>query len=264
MAATATRDDGYLMVGMASVAPGVDYIYVVKTDSLGAMEWDAVISNPAGLGDTTAVAHSVTEAPGGYAITGEVTDYESGISSAFLLRLNVFGKVIARQHYNFLLPGTVKTDVAGRSLQYTKDGFIIAGSAIGYTRFGLITPRAAFLLKVSTSGNVRWCNLYGLRTFSSASSVCETRDGGYILTGTTDIYDISSPVHAYIARTDKDGNELWSKKITEGDYFKYAVSAGSKIIGTVDGGYIMAGMAVPGGAADTLLVRLGPDIVREK
>jgi hypothetical protein len=263
-AATATPDGGYLMVGSTQVSPSVEYVYVVKTDALGAMEWDSIISNPGGLGDTAAIARSVTVAPGGYAITGEVYDQNTRITSAFLLRLNVFGRVIARQHYNFLLPRTVKTDLDGHSIQYPKDGFIMAGSALGYTEAGIVTPRAAFLLKVSISGDVGWFNTYGLSTFSSASSVCQTGDGGYILTGITDNYSIGSSVHAYIARTDESGNELWSKTITAGDYVEYAVSAGNKIIGTSDGGYIMAGMAVPGGAADTLLVRIAPDIVAKK
>jgi len=255
--ATATQDGGYLLVGSVKELSGAEKVYIVKTDALGNMEWDSTISNPSGLGDTGGIARSVTNAPGGYAITGVVYDKNATTDSAFLLRLNKFGKVIAKNHYNFSLPDTTKTDIDSKSIQYTKDGFIMAGSAIGYQ--GSTHPRAAFLLKVSTSGQVRWLNTYGLNTFSSATSVSRTRDGGYILAGVTDNYDISSSVHAYIARTDSSGKELWSKTITD-----YAVSGGAKITGIADGGYIMAGMAVPGGASDTLLVRIAPDIKMSK
>jgi hypothetical protein len=261
-AATATPDGGYLMIGYTGVAPGVENVYVVKTDALGTMEWDTIISDAAGLGNTTEIARSVTVAPGGYAITGEVTDQETTLTSAFLLRLNFFGKVIAKKHYNFLLPGTEKTDVDGRSIQYTKDGFIIAGSAIGYS--GLDNPRAGFLLKVSINGQVRWTKIHGLETNSSAWSVAETPDGGYILAGDTRSVPGSSSHQAYIVRTDRNGDELWSKTISGGDYVPYATAAASKIIVTSDGGYILTGMAVPAGAADTLLVRIEPDIVAKK
>ncbi len=264
LAATATPDGGYLMVGSMVASASVDYVYVVKADGLGHTEWDSIISNPAGLGDTSAIARSVTLAPGGYALTGEVYDQNTGLTSAFLLRLNVFGKVVAREHYNFRLPYSTKTDIDGRSIQYTKDGFIIAGSAYGYNSPPSLTPRAAFLLKVATSGNVRWFKTYGRSAGSSASSVCETRDGGYILTGNTDWTTVSSSFHAYVARTDSNGNQLWTKTITSGGMVPYATSAGNKIIVTSDGGYIMAGMAVPGAAADTLLVRIEPDIVSGK
>lgn len=237
---------------------GAEYTYVVKTDALGVMEWDRLITDPAGLGDTGGIARSVTVAPGGYAITGVVHDQEAGVDSAFLLRLNGFGKVITREHYNIALLGTTKTYLDGQSIQYTKDGFIIAGSAYGYGDLGLLSKRAAFLLKLSTSGKVHWFKPYGLSTFSSASSVCQTHDGGYILTGATDFFTSRSSLHAYIARTDSSGNELWSKTISN-PFF--AVSSGTKIIETSDGGYIMVGMAVPGSSAETLMVRLAPDIV---
>lgn len=255
-AATATPDGGYLLAGTAQYSSIAEYVYVVKTDAQGEMEWDRIIMNPAGLGDTGGIARSVTVAPGGYAITGVSYDrYGTGLDSAFLLRLSDSGKVMTAQHYNFLLPGTTKTYLDGHSIQYTKDGFIIGGSAYGYDATGL-SQKAAFLLKLSTSGNVRWYKPCGVSTFSCGYSVCQTRDGGYILAGITGFYDVSSSIHAYITRTDSNGNELWTKTITQ-----FAVSSGSKIIGTSDGGYIVTGMAVPGAAADTLLVRIAPDIV---
>jgi hypothetical protein len=257
-AATATPDGGYLMAGSAAVAPDVVNVYVVKTDALGNMEWDRIISNPSGLGDTPAIARSVTVAPGGYALTGFVDD-PAGMSSTFLLRLNKSGKIISSEHYNFLLPGSTKTDIDGTSIQYLNDGFIIAGAAYGY---GLTTPKAAFLLRVLTSGKTKWFKTYGQTAGSAAASVCETPDGGFIFTGTTDL--ANNQFHAYVLRTDSSGNELWSKTITQDDSALYAVSAGNKIIGTSDGGYVLAGMAVPEDAAHTLVVRIGPHIVGKK
>lgn len=254
-AATATKDGGYLLVGYSIEASGASYAYVVKTDASGNQEWDEIIYDPAGLGKSQAIPRSVTAAQGGYAITGEVLDEETNLNTVFLLRISNFGKVITRKHYEFTLPGTLRTELDGASIQYTKDGFIIAGRAYGYGNIG-INAKAAFLLKVSANGNVRWFKTYGRSTFSGASSVVQTRDGGYILTGTTNFFTASSPIYAYIARTDSNGNELWSKTIR-----RYAVSAGDAIKVTSDGGYIVAGMAVPGGAADTLLVRIAPDIV---
>lgn len=262
--ATATPDGGYLLVGNTIEPSSAAYVYVVKTDALGNKQWDAVITDPAGLGVSSAIPRSVTNAPGGYAITGEVLNDETGLNEAFFLRLNTHGKVITTEHYVFALPNTLKTELDGASIQYTKDGFIIAGRAYGYGLIG-INAKAAFLLKVSVNGNVQWYDTYGRDTFSGASSVAQTADGGYILTGTTNFITPGSPIYVYIARTDSDGNLLWSKTIsgkTIGPIvIPYATASGSKVIVTSDGGYIVAGMAVPGGSSDTLLVRLAPDIV---
>ncbi len=264
--ATATPDGGYVLVGSVRQLLTNEHVYVVKTDAQGNVEWSNVIPDPAGLGDVAGIARSVTVAPGGYAVTGNVFDESTRIQSAFLVRLNPVGKMIGNESYNYLLPGTSKTDLDGMSVQRTKNGYVIAGSAIGYigTQIG-IHPRAAFLLNLSANGKVRWARTYGLLESAAAASVSNTNDGGFVLTGTTNcstegiqdalsICGRNASSHAYIVRTDSDGTELWDKTID--DY----PSGGKKIVVTSDGGYIMVGMGVPGIAADTLLVRIAPDI----
>lgn len=257
-AATATPDGGYLLVGNAIEPSGASYAYIVKTDALGNQQWDEIIYDTAGLGKSQAIPRAVTNAPGGYAITGEVLNEQTNLNTVFLLRINKLGKVITREHYEFSLPGASRTELDGASILYTKDGFVIAGRAYGYGLLG-INAKAAFLLKTSVNGNIRWFKTYGQDTFSGATSIAQTNDGGYIVTGTTNFVTASSPIYAYIFRTDSNGNELWSKTIR-----RYTVSAGNKVKVTSDGGYIVAGMAVPGGSADTLLVRIAPDIVSRK
>ena len=79
-----------------------------------------------------------------------------------------------------------------------------------------------------------------------------TSDGGYIIVGNADNYDIGLQIDVYLIKTNENGNILWSK--TYGDSlldYGYAVQQ------TFDGGYIVAGWTISFGAGgrDVYLIK---------
>jgi len=93
-------------------------------------------------------------------------------------------------------------------------------------------------------GIATWNKTFGGSDIYFFHSVQQTNDGGYILTGATEIYGTGQG-DAWLIKTDADGNKLWDK--TFGgirDECAHAVQQ------TSDGGYIMAGGTVSFGVGD--------------
>ncbi len=120
------------------------------------------------------------------------------------------------------------------AIQQTSDGgYIMAG----YT--GSFDPGHldAYLIKTDAEGNEVWSKTYGdnEKLNYSASSVQQTRDGGYIIAGYTQSFETGER-DVYLMKTDKEGNEVWSKTYGgKGNDGAFSVQQ------TSDGGYIIAG-----------------------
>jgi len=131
--------------------------------------------------------------------------------------------------------------VEGYSVQQTTDGgYIIAGQAWSLGADG----RDVYLIKTDSLGDSLWTRTYGGSYGQSGSSVQQTTDGGYIITGETWSNDTTSNV--YLIKTDSLGDTLWTKTYERGDR-----DHGSEVQQTTDGGYIIIGV--------TCFVHLGSD-----
>jgi hypothetical protein len=94
----------------------------------------------------------------------------------------------------------------GYCVQQTSDGGYIA---VGYTSSRDSTPeRAALLVKLDASGNSQWVKSFRAFGGMMGSSVVQTSDGGYVVTGSAinKGHGLWSPC---LLRTDAAGNELW-------------------------------------------------------
>jgi len=121
-------------------------------------------------------------------------------------------------------------------LQTADDGFIIGGDA----NTGTIQ---AFLIKTDNKGNIQWSNFYG-----PATNLTEymfgldiTKDGGYVIAGYTSASYYSS-TQIFVARTDKQGDTLWTR--TYGDTSLHG--AATSIQSASDGGFIITGYQISG------------------
>jgi hypothetical protein len=87
----------------------------------------------------------------------------------------------------------------------------------------------AILVKTDSNGSEQWSKTFGLDGAITPSSVRETPDGGYILTG-------DSMREVLLLKTDLKGTEQWNRTFGGADYNRvYSVQ------NTLDGGYILAG-----------------------
>ena len=148
----------------------------------------------------------------------------NGGSDVYLIKTDASGN----EQWNKTFGGS--SDDQGYSVQQTSDGgFIVAG----YTRSFGAGGMYVYLIKTDASGNEMWSKTYGSSGTEMGSSVQQTSDGGFIISGRTDLV---SHDDVYMVKTDSSGNEMWSKTY---DDLKY--TALSKSDQTSDGGFIITG-----------------------
>lgn len=168
---------------------------------------------------------------GGFIIAGAVggsSVYD--FSDVYLIRLNSYGKLIWERSY-----GPRGTSY-GRSVQETSDGgYIIAGS----TRLFDTGNEDVYLIKTNSYGHILWSKSIGCDSLDRAYSIQQTFDGGYIISGFT---NLTRYADIYVIKTSSEGNIEWTK--TFGGQYS---GIGYSVLQILDGGYIVAGFTSLGG-----------------
>jgi len=109
--------------------------------------------------------------------------------------------------------GGSRQDIAYSVWQTTDGGYIMAGQTRSYS---VGDEWHAYLLKTDASGNMEWEQALTENVHSSASSIEQTTDSGYIIGG--DIWsENTSSLDFYLVKTDASGNIEWEKSIAGGD-----------------------------------------------
>jgi hypothetical protein len=133
-------------------------------------------------------------------------------------------------------------------VQQTSDGgYIVAGTT---TSFGA-GMSDIFLIKIDANGDAQWAKTYGGTNDDWASSVQQTSDGGYIVSGFTKSFSVGS-WDVFLMKTDANGNIQWAKTYGgASEDYAYFVQQ------TSDGGYIVAGRTRSFGAGgyDIFLIK---------
>jgi len=137
----------------------------------------------------------------------------------------------------------------GQFLIQTSDG----GYAItGYTESFGAREWDVYVVKLDANGNLQWTRTIGGKDADGGSSLIQTSDGGYAITGLTQSFGAGED-DVYVVKLDVNGNLQWNRTIggKKEDW-------GSFLIQTSDGGYAIAGSTNSFGAgeADIYLVKL--------
>jgi PKD repeat protein/putative intracellular protease/amidase len=174
-----TDDGGYIIAGSSireiSGTFGDRDIYILKTDSQGNEEWSRLIHHF--YFDS---AHSIKQtSDGGFIIAGQTDILFQELLDTYLIKIDSEGNEVWRHqrgestYYDY-----------GRSVCVNSDGgFLLCG-----TTRSIENGNDVYLIKTDADGNEIWKKIFGGPGSEWGSSVVETGDGGYIITGHTDSY----------------------------------------------------------------------------
>ena len=218
-----TSDGGYITVGHTYSSTSFDYdIYLVKSEPNGNIQWQNTFG-----GDDWDQAYSVQQtSDGGYIIAGSTYSSGNGESDVYLVKTDSSGIVDWDQTF-----GGAYWD-EGYSVRQTSDGgYIIVGLTFS---FGA-GEYDVYLIKTNPSGRKDYEQVFGGTGDDNAWSVCQTTDGGYIITGYTESFGAGGR-DVYLIKTDAATELDWQTTFDRSnDDVGYFVDQ------TQDGGYIIAG-----------------------
>ncbi|HTF05619.1 MAG TPA: T9SS type A sorting domain-containing protein [Bacteroidia bacterium] len=242
-----TIDSGYIGAGYAlsnngdvSGNNGNYDFWIAKLDNAGTIEWQKCLggSNPDN-------AYSVQQtADSGYVVAGFTASNDSDVSGNhcnddfWIVKLDNAGNI----QWQKCLGGS-NYDDAFFVRQTTDGGYIVSGDTESSN--GDVTGHHgnydAWIVKLDSAGNIQWQKCLGGSGDETASSVRQTTDGGYIVSGsaTSNDGDVSGNHggwDVWIVKLDSAGNILWQKCFGgTGEDIGYSIQQ------TADSGYVVAG-----------------------
>lgn len=220
-----TLDGGYAMVGYsAEFLDAYSSIYFLKVTNTGEVSWSKLIGG-AGHENATGIVQTNS---GEYYIGGSSQHNSNGLFDFLLAKTNMNGDTIWTKKYGGLLNDEVT------SMRQTSDGNLIL---CGYTESYMQDSIDMYVVKVNPNGDTLWTKHFGGPLEEVASSIRETSDGGYIVTGNSQSFGIAND-NMYVVKLNAIGDTMWTK--TYGQPNRY--SRGSDIIETNDGGYAITGL----------------------
>jgi len=219
-----TTDGGYAITGStASFRTGYSDVYAVKLDSLGNLKWTKTIG---GMGNNNGNSIIQTR-DGGYAIGGNTdTSGNTGRNDMYLVKLDATGNLKWTKTI-----GGVLDDGANSVIQTSDGGYTLAGTTNSFGAGGY----DMYVVKLDSTGNLKWTKTIGGSGSEAATSLVHTPDGGYVVTGATTSFGAGQD-DAYLIKLDSAGNLKWTNTVGGPNN-----EEGEAVILCADGGYAVGG-----------------------
>ena len=226
-----TQDNGYIACGYVQDNINLERdIYLVKVNSQGSKVWEKRYGKKytgtyAGIYDD---AYSIIAASdSGFYITGSINGNVDCCGYSFLMKISANGDSLWEKSYSQAL---------GYSIARTAEGNIIISGSTN-------TPgQDAYLLKTDPSGGKIWEKTYGSAGYNFGTAVVQPLNGGYAMTGYSNISKTASP-DVSLYRIDESGALVWAKT-----YGGNNVDQGFGIVRNTDGGFCLTGLSNSGGS----------------
>lgn len=165
---------------------------------------------------------------GGYIMATYINYLINGLNENLLvIKTDKFGN----QEWAKVYGGDSTEMSKNESISQTSDGgFILCGTtnSFGNTNFDV------YIIRIDSIGNVLWSKTLGSIEKEDASSVKQTKDGGFIIVGTRLVVGATSDI--YLIRLDSIGNLKWQY-----GYGGSSSETGASVIETIDDGFVVVG-----------------------
>ncbi|VVB92510.1 Colicin E5 ribonuclease domain protein [uncultured archaeon] len=175
-----TSDGGYILAGGTDSYRGSwGDAWLVKVDKNGNEQWNRTYYSANSIAQTASSA--LETADSGYIIAGIIFPMVDGpqsrmSSDAWLIKTDSTGN----EQWNKTFGGKGETRALS-IVQVSDGGYVLAGDTSSYGANGV----DALLVKTDEKGNEQWNLTFGGKFRDEANSVSQTKDGGYILAGST-------------------------------------------------------------------------------
>jgi len=188
-----TKDGGFIATGSS----GRNDVYVVKTDSLGNLEWDRYYERTDTSSGTGYGIYQLED--GGYIIGA--SEYEGVNTYIWIIRTDSAGDTLWTRNYGG------NGGEAMVSMRRTPDnGFIILGKTYAYSPYG---THDFYYIKLDSNLNTEWERVYGTDFPDLPDDITVTPDSGYVGVGLY-WYTVNYTQNGYVQRLDKNGDTLWT------------------------------------------------------
>jgi hypothetical protein len=241
-----TTDGGFAVTGYTySYGAGGRDVYLIKTDSLGQLEWEKYYGGA--LDDEG--NGIVQAADGGYIIAGRTSSYGLGQGDIWLIRTDADGDTLWTR-----LLGGEKPDVANKLIKTSDGNFVFTG------RYGI--PDGAgnlpiwYLVKFNVDGDTLWTKKYYFNNFTGkGNDLVEVENGNLMVAGYMYLYPVMKPT---LMKVNSMGDTLWTK-----GYSVNALDGLMAIDKTDDNGFVILPGEINGmyGAIEVLKIDEGGNVV---
>jgi len=234
--------DGFMVTGTtSSFGNRVQSLYMLKLAKNGNKLWQKAYYSDK---DDYYAGNDIIKISDTNMLIAGTEDHVSFFSSEvniYLNAININGKRNGIKRYGGEDPERANSIVS------VSDGYVIAGESDTWGHGGL----DAYVIKIDKDGNRVWHNAFGFDDDETANQIITTRDGGYIIVGTTDSH-YRTQKNVYVVKLSADGTREWqsfygSKEADEG----FAIAEAR-------GGYVIAGYTkgTPNYDSDVYLLKI--------
>jgi hypothetical protein len=219
-----TSDLGYIIAGYSTAyGIGAKDIVMIKTDSIGTVQWSVTYGNSANAGAEDISANAV-EIPGddGYYLTGQLWNQGNNTYEIYVLRTDADGTELwSKTMYN---GGYDK----GMHVENAAGGGCIVTGWVGNSSKG-------YLCRLNAIGNIQWQTSIAYLSGAWVLQSCrETATGDIIAAG----YDNEQGAYEmWLVKTDSSGAIIWQRSYAMAATYNFAYD----VCATYDNGCLLAG-----------------------
>lgn len=233
-----TSDNGYVILSNAGSDVGNTAIHLIKTDTLGIIQWERVLNNS----DLKWATDFKQTSDKGYIITGNAYTSTASSYDLLLIKTDSVGQIEWEKQV-----GGTDWDFGNAVAVAYDSAYVVIGKTYSYGA----ADANIYIVKCNLDGDTLWTRVLGGDSLDFGTSVDITADSNYLIAANTRSYGHGS-LDAWIMKLSMAGDTLWSKFY--GDTLEDAVNS-IKVL--PDKGFIFVGYTYSFGAmnSDAYLMR---------